>query len=119
MDKPAIDEAKLEEVRKGIAAYSREQTILLRLLRKRRSFTERDFDKWLHMREYRRPRFYPRCLTGDTFILGLGRNGGTQWAVWLELMQKMMLLGLIDAKKENGLVVYRLPSVPVIEETKE
>ncbi len=98
------------EVRNGIAGYAHEQAVILRLLRKRGSFTERDFDRWLRGREYRRPRFYPRAITGDTLILGMGVNGGTQWATWLDLMQHMMYLDLLDAKTENGLVVYRLPA---------
>ena len=99
-----------DRVRKGIAGYAREQAVLLRLLRRFGPFTERDFDRWLRFREYRRPRFYPRAVSGDTFILGLGVNGGNQWATWLELLQHMMYLDLVDAKTENGLVVYKLCS---------
>ena len=99
---------KVEHVRKGIAGYQHEQTILLRLLRKRGSFTERDFDTWFRGREWRKPKFRPRRITGDSFILGLGANGFNEWARWLDLMQHMIFLGLIDAKTENGLVVYRL-----------
>lgn len=99
---------RLEKIiRKGIAGYAHEQEIILRLLRRYGPFTERDFDRWLKGRERRRPRFFSRGITGDTFILGIGVNGGNQWATWLELMQYMMALDLIDAKTENGLVVYR------------
>ena len=93
-----------EQIKKGIAAYAHEQAAILRLLRKRGSFTERDFDKWLL---HKRPKLYRRGITGDTLILGMGANGGTQWALWLDLMQHMMAVGLIDAKKEHGLVVYK------------
>lgn len=100
----------LDEIRKGIAGYAKEQALILRLLRRFGPFTERDYDRWLKGREYRR-----RCLligrgiSGDSFILGMGANGGTRWATLLDLMQYMMILGLIDAKTENGLVVYSLP----------
>ena len=104
-----MENDRREAIRKGIAAYAKEQAIILRLLRKRGSFTERDFDKWLRGREVRRPRFKRRGLTADTFLLGIGANGFNQWATWLDLMQLMMVLGLIDAKKEDGLVVYRHP----------
>lgn len=99
----------IDRIRKGIAGYAREQAIILRLLRKKGgSFTEKDFDRWLRLREYRRPRFYPRAITGDMLILGIGVNGGNQWATWLDLMQHMMYLGLIDAKKKDGMIVYTL-----------
>lgn len=104
---PPLDRA--EGIRKGIAGYAREQAILLRLLRMKGSFTANEFDKWLKFREYRRPRFYPRAITGDTLLLGLGQNGGNQWATWLDLLQHMMYLDLVDAKTENGVVVYKLP----------
>ena len=103
-----LEMAKREELRRGIAAYSKEQAIILRLLRRFGPFTERDFDRWLKFREYRRPRFYPRAITGDSLLLGIGQNGGSQWAFWLDLMQRMMVLDLVDAKTENGVVVYSL-----------
>jgi hypothetical protein len=98
---------KLERTRRGIAAYSHERKALLRLLRKRGSFSERDFDSWLRMREFRRPmKISP--MTGDTFILGVGINGGNMWALWLDLLQQMMVLGEVDARTERGIIVYRL-----------
>ena len=100
----------LEELRasriKGIAAYAHEQQILLRLLRKRGQFTEHEFDTWFRGREWRRPKLRPRAgLSGDSFILG-GLFGG-QWSWWLDLLQHMIGLDLVDAKTENGVVVYR------------
>ena len=102
---------KLEEIQKGIAAYKHEQQVLLRLLRKRRQFTEREFDKWFVGREYKKKRrlLIPRGITGDSFILGMGVNGGNMWAEYLDLMQHMMVLNLIDAVTENDVVVYKLP----------
>lgn len=92
----------------GIAAYEHEQRVFVRLLRKRGSFTEREFDAWFRGREWRRPmRFRP--IGGDTFILGLGCNGGNKWAEMLELLQTMIRLDIIDAKTKRGCgVVYSL-----------
>jgi len=92
----------------GIAAYEHEQRVFVRLLRRRGSFTESEFDAWFRGREWRRPmRFRP--MTGDTLILGMGRNGGNRWAEMLELLQVMMRLDMIDAKKKRGVgVVYSL-----------
>lgn len=101
----ALNRSDLERIRKGIAAYEAEQKIILRVLQRFGSFTEKDFDGWLRDKH----RFYPRKITGDTFLLGIGRNGFNRWAEWLELMQYMMVLGLIDAKTKDGLVVYSLP----------
>ena len=105
--KRSIDQ---EAIRKGIAGYAKEQAIILRILRRFGPFTEKDFDRWLKGREYRkRCMLYPRGVTGDSFILGMGVNGGSQWAFWLDLMQHMMALDLIDAVTKGGLVVYSLP----------
>ncbi len=99
----------LDRLRKGIAAYSREQTLFIRLLRKRGSFTEKEFDNWFIGRELKRPRLYGKKILGNSFILGAGMNGGNLWAQRLELLQIMIRLGLVEAKTENGLVVYSLP----------
>lgn len=96
-----------ERVITGIAAYQHEQAVLIRLLSKRGRFTESEFDTWFRGREWRRPlRFVP--VTGGTFILGLGSNGGNKWAEMLELLQIMVELEIVDAEVENGLVVYSL-----------
>ena len=100
-----------DKIIKGIAAYRHEQQVLLRLLRKKNGFTEKDFDRWFKGREYRK---YCRLtigggITGNSFILGMGINGGNIWATYLELMQMMMAVNLIDATTENGLIHYRIP----------
>jgi hypothetical protein len=105
-----LDAARAEAFTRGIAAYSREQAVLLRLLRKTGGFTPDQFDAWFRGREWRRPgRVTP--MTGDTFILGLGRNGGNHWARMLELLQYMMALGLVDTRKEpDGSFRYFAPT---------
>jgi hypothetical protein len=95
-----------KEIVKGIAAYAHEQQVLLRLLRKRGQFTEREFDTWFRGREYQKPKIRPRGpINGDSLILG-GMMGG-EWAWWLDLLQHMMAVGLVVTSAENGLVVYR------------
>ena len=96
------------EIAKGIASYKHEQQLLLRLLRKRRQFTATEFDKWFQGRDWRRPRLTGRGITGDTYLLGIGQNGFSQWATYLDLMQHMIAIDLIDAKKVNGVVIYSL-----------
>lgn len=103
--KRIVDVKREDEIRKGIAAYAHEQRVLLRLLRKRSSFTENEFDRWFRSREWKRP-LRPRGITGDAFILGMGVNGGNEWAKYLDLIQHMMRLGLIAAKTINGVVTY-------------
>lgn len=80
----------------------------MRLLRKRGSFTEHEFDAWFRGREWRRP-MLSRPLSGDTFVLGMGIN---RWAEMLELLQVMVRIGIIDAKSRHGVgVVYSLAEV--------
>jgi len=107
-DEGPVEPSVREKLEKGIAAYAHEQRVFVRLLRKRGSFTESEFDAWFRGREWRRPtRFRP--VTGDTLILGMGRNGGSNWAEMLALLQVMIQLDIIEAKKKRGVgVVYSL-----------
>lgn len=98
-----MDKSKIES---GIAAYEHEQRVFLRLLRKRGSFTETEFDEWFRGREWRRPRMLGRGITGDTFILGMGVNGGNLWAEMLELLQMMVALGAVRTSTVSGKVTY-------------
>lgn len=98
-----------DEIRKGIAPYRHEQRVLLRLLRMRGGFTEKEFDRWFRGREFRKRRMLLRGgLSGDALILGMGANGFSLWAEMLDLLQHMMLIDLVDAKTVDGVVVYRL-----------
>ena len=100
---------RIEQIRKGIAAYKHEQAVIVRLLRKRKQFTELEFDRWFKWREYRRHvPLRGGDIMGDSFILGMGINGGNIWATYLDLMQHMMAIGIVDAKTENGIVTYKL-----------
>jgi hypothetical protein len=97
------------KIAKGIAAYAHEQQLFIRLLRRRGSFTEREFDKWFRNREWTRPRLYPsHGICGDSFILGMGVNGGNLWAFMLDLLQHMRAIGLVKTSTVDGLVVYSL-----------
>lgn len=103
-------EAAKSDIRKGIAAYSHEQEVFRRLLRKRGRFTACEFDNWFQGREYRR-RMPLRGggLSGDSFILGLGMNGGNVWAERLELLQMMIRLGEVETERVNGVLTYTNP----------
>ena len=96
-----------DEIRKGIAAYKHEQNVLLRLIRKTGGLTESKFDELFYRREFRK-RTKPRIseIYGDSFILGMGMNGGTIWAEYLDLLQYMMAIDLVDTKrnKDNEIV---------------
>lgn len=98
-----------EAIRNGIKAYSYEQKLLLRLLRKRGQFSGKEFDNWFQGREFRkRTRLTGQGITGDTLLLGIGANGFNMWATYLDLLQHMIVIDLVDAKTENGIVIYRL-----------
>jgi hypothetical protein len=104
----SVSERENQRARAGIEVYQREQAMFLRLLRMRGYVTDDEFDCWFRRREQRRPgRYVP--VTGDTFILGMGRNGGNEWARMLELLQVMVFLGDVAAKTRGGHVVYTLP----------
>ena len=99
-----------DEIRKGIAAYKYEQNVLLRLIRKTGGLTESKFDELFHGREFRkRTRLRRSGLYGDSYILGMGMNGGTIWAEYLDLLQYMMAVDLVDARRnKDNEIVYIL-----------
>ena len=104
----------LERIKKGIADYSYEQAVIIRLLNKRNTFTSTEFDKWFINREILKKSRYRKFrigsgVSGDSFILGIGINGNTMWAEWLDLIQKMMIIGIIKTTtNKNNEVVYSL-----------
>ena len=103
MDK---EKEAIDKLRQGIAVYQHQQDVFLRLLRKRKQFTEAEFDHWFRGREWRRPSRFTG-LRGDTILLGIGANGFNLWAERLELLQIMCAIGLVRATTEGGMVVYR------------
>lgn len=88
-------------------AYAREQRVLLRLLKRCGSFTADEFDRWFHLREWRRPVRFPR-LYGDTPILGCHRGGISYWALMLELLQLLVAFGWVESYARNDGLVYHL-----------
>lgn len=106
-----------DEIRQGIAAYEKEQAVLLRVLRKHGEISDRDFDRIFGDIRYR-PRadgtavVYPRrgkvrfcAFKPESFILG-GMSYG-DWAKWLDLTQHMARVGLVKIRAQGGRVYYR------------
>ena len=94
----------------GIAAYQREQAVLLRLIKMTGGLTESKFDSLFRGREYRRP-MKLRPMLGDSFILGIGSNGFSEWAWQLDLLQHMIVVGIVDAVITNdGEIAYVIPA---------
>ena len=116
-EKEEVREKRINDLKSGIAAYGHERDVLLRLLRKRGSFTSKQFDLWFRtgrekhqgkrMRRYgSRFQFY----ASNAFVLGDGRNGGTYWARMLNLLQIMIDIGEVDVgRNDKGIIVYTLP----------
>lgn len=97
--------AQKEKIAAGISAYAYEQTVLIRLLRRRGEFSERDFDNWFMQREFRKKtRISASPIQGESFMLGRG----DLWSFCLELLQYMCFLGIVETSTKNGLVIYRL-----------
>lgn len=103
---------EIEELRKGIDAYKHEQEILLRLIRKLGGLTESKFDALFNGREFRKKcKLSGSGISGDSFLLGMAENGFNIWAWNLDLLQKMMILGLVDTRRDSGnKIVYILPT---------
>ena len=97
----------IEEIKKGIAAYHREQRCLLKLIRLTGGLTASRFDELFRGREYRTKKLKMHQITGDTFLLGAGQNGFNEWAEQLDLLQYMMRVGLVDTtRNEDNEIVY-------------
>lgn len=98
-----------EEIKTGIVAYEKEQQTLLRLIRKTGGLTESKFDRIFRMREFKRP-MKLRSISGDSFILGHGANGCSEWSWYLDLLQHMMSIDLVDTTQtKDNEIMYILP----------
>ena len=108
----------IEKLKKGIAAYDHERNVLLRLLKKRGSFTAKQFDLWFQKGREKHLAKRMSCYASrfqwfdnSTFILGAGRNGGSYWAKMLNLLQIMIDIGEVDVgRNDDDVIVYSLPN---------
>ena len=91
-----------ERIKKGIAAYSHEQEVLLRLMKKRGGFTSKEFDGWFVQREFRRPCLKLRAISNETFLLSMD----SYWEMMVEILHMMVKIGIVKAKIENSTIVY-------------
>ena len=102
-----------EEILHGIRCYSHQQKVLRKLIGRHGEMSEELFDRifmGIETRKPRKARFSP--VYGDCFVLGLGINGGTMWAEYLEILQYMVSAELVDAyRRDDGLIYYRLSAV--------
>ncbi|KKL69877.1 hypothetical protein LCGC14_2110500 [marine sediment metagenome] len=103
---------KIEETKKGIAAYHREQKVLLRLIRLTKGLTQTRFDELFHARGLggSKSMMFQSGVSGDSFMLG-GMDGElSPWSWNLDLLQHMMSVGLVNTKRnEKDEIVYILP----------
>ena len=107
-------EKHIEYLKKGIADYSHEQKLLLRLIRMSNGLTQTKFDELFMDIECRKRVKLRGIPTMHSFILGMGINGGNEWAWHLDLLQIMMEIGLVDTKRnEKNEIVYILPKEDV------
>ena len=113
-----LSEKKIKQTKGGIAAYVRQQKLLLYIIKRNGSITEQQFDKIFatykrkevdgRMRVFRsKPRFL-QYMAPNTFFLGSLNQPG-DWAKWLDLAQKMAAIGLIEMTGKKDNVVYSLP----------
>ena len=103
-----MEEKDKNKIRKGIAAYHHEQKVLLRLIKMSKGLTTSKFDKIFYGRDFKR-RLFGAGVTGDSYVLGMGQNGGTQWSFYLDLLQHMVMIGLVDIKQnKNNEMMYVL-----------
>lgn len=97
-------------ITKGIEGYYREKQVLIRLIRKLNVMSASKFDELFMGREFRRPTGGCRTASGDSFILGMCINGISYWSFNLDLLQKMVLIGLVETFTKNEQVHYRIPN---------
>ena len=93
-----------QEMITGIESYQHQQKVLLRLIRKHNGLTTSKFDDIFKNRY----KISPISLSPDSFILGMGLNGFDEWAWYLDLMQRMVFIGLVSEDFDDGLLTYRI-----------
>lgn len=109
-----MNKEKIEEIKKGIANYHREQKVLLRLIRLTKGLTQTKFDELFYKRGLGGTKgvmINSAGVSGDSFLLG-GMNGeSVPWSWYLDLLQHMVEVGLVDTKRnEKDEIVYILPN---------
>ena len=101
-----------ERVRNGIKAYHHEQQVLLRLIRKHGTLSANHFDTIFYQRGMfmsgRRRKLHGFCIAGDSVLLG-GMSGPDTRDWWLDLLQHMLAVDLVDTDRVDGEIVYKLP----------
>ena len=107
-----MSKEKIEEIKSGIADYYREQKVLLRLIRLTKGLTQTRFDKLFRARGLGDSKFI--CInwhgiSGDSFLHGGMMGESDPWSWYLDLLQHMMTVGLIDTKRnKKNEIVYIL-----------
>lgn len=103
---------KIREIKSGIADYHREQEILLKLIRLTKGLTQTRFDELFRVRELggaKQAMLSHHGISGDSFFGGM-MGESNPWSWYLDLLQHMMAVGLVDTKRnEEDEIVYILP----------
>ncbi len=101
---PRLTAERAAFIRRGLAAYTHEQEVLLRLIRKLGGLTESKFDELFLGRGMRRPT-PPRPISGDSYLLGGLLQ--CEWSRHLELLQYMVSLGDVTTTRDaDGELIY-------------
>jgi hypothetical protein len=105
------------ETKAGIAAYSHEQGVILRVLRKHGELSEHEFDRIFGdfkrvlrpdgVTEIRHRRVKVRFSPFDPESFILGGLGQGEWARWLDLTRMMTLCGLVETFAKGRTLYYR------------
>ena len=123
-----MNREQVSRITNGIRAYSHEQQVLLRLIRKHGRLSQNHFDdifssqSGLWNKQYKttdpvtgktvmKPRMRKLSgngICGDSFMLG-GLTCEKDWAWWLDLLQHMMAINLVDTHNKDGVIYYFLP----------
>jgi hypothetical protein len=113
---------QITRIKNGISAYSHEQTVMLRLIRKHGELSEEHFDNIF----YAQPRFSRKItvngesvtipirrkltgmgISGNSFLLGsLHGINDRDW--WLDLLQHMCTIGDVKTSTNDGSIQYSL-----------
>jgi hypothetical protein len=112
----------ITRIKNGISAYSHEQTVILRLIRKHGELSEEQFDNIFYaiprlhrnkivdgktIRIPRLQRLSRNQICGDSFLLG-GMSGINDRDWWLDLLQHMCTIGDVKTSTNDGSIQYSL-----------
>lgn len=99
-----MNKKEMLEIQEALDPYKKEQAILMRLIRRHGTLTEQKFDSIFHARKFKIKKGKAHSKSRNALIL----RSWNEHIWYFDLIQSMVLAGIINAKITSDGVVYTL-----------